>query len=91
GGAGGAQVEAEAGAGEDAPGADCRSGQGHRAAPRTPAEAFAGGRPVPRLVGLGVRTVRGSASRDEQLEAGGIEAESMGGAGRLLVGEAVVS
>ncbi|WP_030219780.1 transketolase [Streptomyces sp. NRRL WC-3626] len=55
------------------------------------AEAFADGRPVPRLVRLGVRTVPGSASPGEQLHAAGIDAESIAAAGRLLVGEAIVS
>ncbi|MER7486934.1 transketolase [Streptomyces sp. NPDC126497] len=55
------------------------------------AEAFADGSPVPRLVRLGVRTMPGSASPDEQLHAAGIDAESIAAAGRLLVGEAVVS
>ncbi|MFG2510910.1 transketolase [Streptomyces sp. NPDC048584] len=55
------------------------------------AEAFADGRPVPRLVRLGVRTMPGSASPGEQLHAAGIDAESIAAAGRLLVGEAIVS
>ncbi|MFD7703101.1 transketolase [Streptomyces caelestis] len=55
------------------------------------AEAFDDGRPVPRLVRLGVRTMPGSASPDEQLHAAGIDAESIAAAGRLLVGEAIVS
>ncbi|AZM59001.1 MULTISPECIES: transketolase [unclassified Streptomyces] len=55
------------------------------------AEAFADGRPVPRLVRLAVRNMPGSASPDEQLRASGIDAESIAAAGRLLVGEAIVS
>ncbi|GGX05648.1 transketolase [Streptomyces malachitofuscus] len=55
------------------------------------AEAFADGRPVPRLVRLAVRNMPGSASPDEQLHAAGIDAESIAAAGRLLVGEAIVS
>ncbi|MEV0975362.1 transketolase [Streptomyces sp. NPDC049915] len=54
------------------------------------AEAFADGRPVPRLVRLGVRNMPGSATPEEQLHAAGIDAESIAAAGRLLVGEAVV-
>ncbi|MFI6931248.1 transketolase [Streptomyces sp. NPDC050287] len=53
-------------------------------------DAFADGRPVPRLVRLAVRTMPGSASPDEQLHAAGIDAESIAAAGRLLVGEAIV-
>ncbi|MEU3094040.1 transketolase [Streptomyces sp. NPDC006967] len=55
------------------------------------AEAFGDGRPVPRLVRLAVRNMPGSASPQEQLNAAGIDAESIAAAGRLLVGEAVVS
>ncbi|MFC8425592.1 transketolase [Streptomyces sp. NPDC057236] len=55
------------------------------------AEAFADGRPVPRLVRLAVRGMPGSASPEEQLHAAGIDAESIAAAGRLLVGEAIVS
>ncbi|KES08799.1 transketolase [Streptomyces toyocaensis] len=55
------------------------------------AEAFGDGRPVPRLVRLAVRNMPGSASPQEQLHASGIDAESIAAAGRLLVGEAVVS
>ncbi|MEU3840497.1 transketolase [Streptomyces sp. NPDC028635] len=54
------------------------------------AEAFSDGRPVPRLVRLGVRNMPGSATPEEQLRAAGIDAESIAAAGRLLVGEAVV-
>jgi transketolase len=53
-------------------------------------EAFADGRPVPRLARLAVRSMPGSASPDEQLHAAGIDAESIAAAGRLLVEEAVV-
>ncbi|MEU7468535.1 transketolase [Streptomyces sp. NPDC044984] len=55
------------------------------------AEAFADGSPVPRLVRLAVRDMPGSASPEEQLHAAGIDAESIAAAGRLLVGEAIVS
>lgn len=55
------------------------------------AEAFADGRPVPRLVRLGVRIMPGSASPGEQLHAAGIDAESIAAAGRPLAGEAIVS
>ncbi|MFF9754391.1 transketolase [Streptomyces sp. NPDC014344] len=55
------------------------------------AEAFGDGRPVPRLVRLGVRNMPGSASPEEQLHAAGIDAASIAAAGRLLVGEAIVS
>ncbi|WP_328641881.1 transketolase [Streptomyces canus] len=53
-------------------------------------EAFADGRPVPRLVRLAVRTMPGSASPEEQLHAAGIDAESIAAAGRLLVEQAIV-
>ncbi|POX50849.1 transketolase [Streptomyces sp. Ru71] len=53
-------------------------------------DAFTDGRPVPRLVRLGVRNMPGSATPEEQLRAAGIDAESIAAAGRLLVGEAVV-
>ncbi|CAL9576602.1 Transketolase 2 [Streptomyces sp. enrichment culture] len=53
-------------------------------------DAFADGRPVPRLVRLAVRTMPGSASPAEQLHAAGIDAESIAAAGRLLVEQAVV-
>ncbi|MET8892930.1 transketolase [Streptomyces albogriseolus] len=55
------------------------------------AEAFGDGRPVPRLVRLAVRNMPGSASPEEQLHTAGIDAESIAAAGRLLVGEAIVS
>ncbi|MGW6403698.1 transketolase [Streptomyces sp. NPDC055134] len=53
-------------------------------------DAFADGRPVPRLVRLAVRTMPGSASPAEQLHAAGIDAESIAAAARLLVEAAVV-
>ncbi|MFH8798905.1 transketolase [Streptomyces sp. NPDC017936] len=53
-------------------------------------EAFADGRPVPRLVRLAVRTMPGSASPAEQLHAAGIDAESIAASARLLVETAVV-
>ncbi|NEC50761.1 transketolase [Actinospica acidiphila] len=55
------------------------------------AEAFGDGRPVPRLVRLAVRNMPGSAAPEEQLHAAGIDAASIAAAGRLLVGEAIVS
>ncbi|MFD5576523.1 transketolase [Streptomyces pseudogriseolus] len=55
------------------------------------AETFSDGRPVPRLVRLAVRNMPGSASPGEQLHAAGIDAASIAAAGRLLVGEAIVS
>nr|WP_272926715.1 transketolase [Streptomyces sp. SID4946] len=54
------------------------------------AESFADGRPVPRLVRLGVRTMPGSAAPDEQLHAAGIDALGIVAAAKLLVEEAVV-
>ncbi|MFK4104659.1 transketolase [Streptomyces sp. NPDC019531] len=54
-------------------------------------DAFADGRPVPRLVRLAVRTMPGSASPEEQLHAAGIDAESIAAAGRLLVEQAIAS
>ncbi|MFF8971135.1 transketolase [Streptomyces sp. NPDC014995] len=53
-------------------------------------DAFADGRPVPRLARLAVRTMPGSASPAEQLHAAGIDAESIAAAARLLVETAVV-
>ncbi|WP_406101068.1 transketolase [Streptomyces sp. NBC_01003] len=53
-------------------------------------DAFADGRPVPRLVRLAVRTMPGSASPAEQLHAAGIDAESIAAAARLVVETAVV-
>ncbi|MFI1959635.1 transketolase [Streptomyces althioticus] len=55
------------------------------------AEAFGDGRPVPRLIRLAVRNMPGSAGPEEQLHAAGIDAASISAAGRLLVGEAIVS
>lgn len=54
------------------------------------AEAFSDGRPMPRLVRLGVRNVPASAKPEEQLHASGIDAESIAAAVRLLVAEAMV-
>ncbi|MEV6650942.1 transketolase [Streptomyces sp. NPDC051219] len=54
------------------------------------AEAFADGRPMPRLVRLGVNNMPGSATPEEQLHAAGIDADSIAAAVRLLVGQAVV-
>ncbi|MFF3513490.1 transketolase [Streptomyces sp. NPDC002573] len=53
-------------------------------------DAFADGRPVPRLVRLAVRTMPGSATPAEQLHAAGIDAESIAAAARLLVEHTVV-
>ncbi|MET8952488.1 transketolase [Streptomyces sp. NPDC004533] len=53
-------------------------------------DAFADGRPLPRLVRLAVRTMPGSATPAEQLHAAGIDAESIAAAARLLVEHAVV-
>ncbi|MFD3564012.1 transketolase [Streptomyces sp. NPDC058686] len=52
-------------------------------------DAFADGRPVPRLMRLAVRTMPGSASPAEQLHAAGIDAASIAAAARLLVETAV--
>ncbi len=54
------------------------------------AEAFADGRPVPRLVRLAVRTMPGSAAPDEQLHAAGIDALGIAAAAKLLVEETIV-
>ncbi|GLF93063.1 transketolase [Streptomyces yaizuensis] len=54
------------------------------------AEAFADGRPQPRLVRLAVRTMPGSATPEQQLSHAGIDAGAITAAVRLLVGEAVV-
>ncbi|MEV8564860.1 transketolase [Streptomyces sp. NPDC051322] len=54
------------------------------------AEAFADGRPVPRLVRLAVTNMPGSATPQEQLEAAGIDGETVAAAIRLLLEEAVV-
>jgi len=53
-------------------------------------DAFTDGRPVPRLVRLGVRTMPGSASPEEQLHAVGIDAAGIAAAAKLLVEEAIV-
>lgn len=49
------------------------------------AEAFADGRPCPRLARLAVRTMPASATPEEQLHACGIDAESITAAVKLLV------
>jgi transketolase len=54
------------------------------------AEAFSDGRPMPRLVRLGVSNIPASAAPEEQLHASGIDAESIAAAVRLLVAEAMV-
>ncbi|MBT2508935.1 transketolase [Streptomyces sp. ISL-98] len=54
------------------------------------AEVFADGRPVPRLVRLGVRNMPGSATAAEQLSESGIDADSIAAAVKLLVEEAIV-
>ncbi|WP_369393094.1 transketolase [Streptomyces sp. CG1] len=54
------------------------------------AEAFADGRPVPRLVRLAVRAMPGSAAPDEQLHAAGIDALGIAAAAKLLVEETIV-
>uniref|UniRef100_A0AAU2UWI3 Transketolase n=1 Tax=Streptomyces sp. NBC_00003 TaxID=2903608 RepID=A0AAU2UWI3_9ACTN len=54
------------------------------------AEAFTDGRPMPRLVRLGVQHMPASASPEEQLHLAGIDAESIAAAVRLLVEHAVV-
>ncbi|MER6611962.1 transketolase [Streptomyces xantholiticus] len=54
------------------------------------AEAFSDGRPMPRLVRLGVRNIPASAEPKEQLHTSGIDAESIAAAVRLLVAEAMV-
>lgn len=54
------------------------------------AESFSDGRPMPRLVRLGVRNIPASAKPEEQLHASGIDAESIAAAVRLLVAEAMV-
>jgi transketolase len=55
------------------------------------AECFSDGRPVPRLVRLGVRNMPASATPEEQLHAAGIDAESIAASVRLLVGQAIVT
>ncbi|GAB2918052.1 transketolase [Streptomyces heilongjiangensis] len=52
-------------------------------------DAFADGRPVPRLVRLAVRDMPGSASPEEQLREAGIDAAAIAAAGRLLVEHAI--
>ncbi|MGW0560687.1 transketolase [Streptomyces sp. NPDC003016] len=54
------------------------------------AEVFADGRPVPRLVRLAVGNMPGSATEQEQLNASGIDADSIAAAVKLLVEKAVV-
>ncbi len=54
-------------------------------------DAFADGRPVPRMMRLAVRTMPGSAAPDEQMRAAGIDAAAIAKGARLLVGHAVVS
>ncbi|MEW2633006.1 transketolase [Streptomyces sp. NPDC048389] len=54
------------------------------------AEAFSDGRPMPRLVRLGVGNIPASATPEEQLHTSGIDAESIAAAVRLLVAEAMV-
>ncbi|WP_328320840.1 transketolase [Streptomyces sp. NBC_00388] len=54
------------------------------------AEAFADGRPVPRLVRLAVGNMPGSATPQEQLAAAGIDAQSIAAGARLLVEKAVI-
>ncbi|MER5883173.1 transketolase [Streptomyces sp. NPDC001941] len=49
------------------------------------ADAFADGRPGPRLVRLGVRNMPGSASPEEQLHLAGIDADAIAAAVKLLV------
>lgn len=53
------------------------------------AEAFADGRPAPRLARLAVRGMPGSASSREQLAAAGVDAEGIVAAVRLLVDRVV--
>ncbi|GAA3486602.1 transketolase [Streptomyces cremeus] len=54
------------------------------------AEAYADGRPVPRLVRLAVSSMPGSATPAEQLYGAGIDAESIAAAVRLMVEKTVV-
>ncbi|MFC5803220.1 transketolase [Streptomyces formicae] len=54
------------------------------------ADAFADGRPVPRLARLAVRNMPASATPEEQLHASGIDAESIAAAVKLLVERVVV-
>ncbi|MDG4862057.1 transketolase [Streptomyces sp. T-3] len=53
-------------------------------------DAFADGRPAPRLVRLAVRSMPGSGSASEQLRAAGIDAQAIAAGVRLLVEQAVV-
>ncbi|GAA2926808.1 transketolase [Streptomyces enissocaesilis] len=54
------------------------------------AEVFADGRPVPRLVRLAVGNMPGSATEPEQLNASGIDADSIAAAVKLLAEKVVV-
>ncbi|MFD3438891.1 transketolase [Streptomyces sp. NPDC058685] len=54
------------------------------------AAALSDGRPLPRLIRLGVQNMPGSATSAEQLHLSGIDAESIAAAVQLLVEEAVV-
>ncbi|MFE7776382.1 transketolase [Streptomyces sp. NPDC057445] len=54
------------------------------------ADAFADGRPVPRLVRLAVRNMPASATPEEQMRASGIDAEAISAAVKLLVERVVV-
>ncbi|WP_093798168.1 transketolase [Streptomyces sp. Wb2n-11] len=54
------------------------------------AEVFADGRPAPRLVRLAVGNMPGSATEQEQLNASGIDADSIAAAVKLLAEKAVV-
>ncbi|MFD7609375.1 transketolase [Streptomyces sp. NPDC059828] len=54
------------------------------------AEAFADGRPMPRLARLAVRNMPASASAEEQAHAAGIDAESIAAAVKLLVERVMV-
>jgi transketolase len=53
------------------------------------ASAFADGAPMPRLIRLGVRSMPGSASPEEQLREAGIDARSIAASARLLTGQGV--
>jgi transketolase len=53
------------------------------------ASAFTDGSPMPRLVRLGVRSMPGSASPEEQLREAGIDARSIAASVRLLTGQGV--
>ncbi|MFD5424334.1 transketolase [Streptomyces sp. NPDC127084] len=54
------------------------------------ADAFADGRPMPRLVRLAVRNMPASATPEQQAQASGIDAESIAAAVKLLVERVVV-